>query len=283
MADPRQLTAPPIPTQATIDQAQHDKLTASLKAAGIGIGANALNYKANAPGGPAAQSFLRNLFTGTEAKPTATGPASIRVTRGTVSTAFLPAPYGYVPPEFYGLHPSFTEKALGGRVPGGASFGFRGSDARVKVYEAKEYVEAIRKRIYAPRGFLTQSLETLNLANEPLPGLSLADYVFLKSLPEGSTKLQFYVTQYAPKYEAILAQIEANALAQFQAAYEAGQRQQRDILAELGIRTARAPGPIPDGVTAGSGGDYGAETAAQRKITEAFANRMLGALDSMDP
>lgn len=283
MADPRIPTGLPVVTQETIDQAQRDKLVATLKAAGIGSAANYVNYKANAPGGPLAQTALQNLFTGTKATPTPTGPALVRVTKGTLYGAFLPAPYGYVPPETYGLHPSFTEKAIGGRIPGGASLGFRGSDARVAVYEAKERVAAILKRIEGYRGVVGTSAGEANRAAEPLAGLSLADYLFLRDLPEGSTRAKFYVNQYAPKYEAIIAELEADALAQFQAAYEAGQRAQRDVLAELGLRTARAPDPQFDDVSAGGGGDYGAEAKAVAKITEGYALRLAAAKRSMDP
>ncbi len=281
--DPTKLTSPPIPSQATLDAAQNDKLLASLKAAGVGVGSNLANRSLNAPGGDVAQSLLRTLFTGTKATPTATGPARITITKGTVYTAFLPAPYGYVPPEFYGLHPSFTEKELGVRIPGAETLGFRGSQARVDVYNAAAHVEQIKRQINAYRGGVASMVAEANKTTEPLPGLSVQDYLFLKALPPGSTKLQFYVTQYGPKYEALIAQTQADALALLQAASEAGQRAQANYLAELAKRTQPAPGPQPDGtISVGGGGDYGFGPRVA-KLTEGFALRMVAANNSKDP
>lgn len=282
MADPRIPTGPII-TQETIDKAQSDKLTASLKALGMGAAGTELNRRANAPGGPIAQGFLRNLVTGVHVTPSPTGRGSVSIGKSTIIGALLPAPYGYVPPETYGLHPSFTEKAVGGRIPAGATFGFRGSDARVQVYEAKEYIAALTKRIEGYRGFVAQSVAEANKNLEPLPGLTVADYVYLKSLPTGATRLQFYVTQYALQYEAILAQIEADALAAVDRAFAVGQRVEGVYFDGVTIRTGRAPAPQFDGDALAALANTTGANPAQAAITDGYALRVAAAKKSMDP
>lgn len=181
----------PVVTQQDVHSAQREQIVATLKAATTTLGLTAFNYRFNAPGGPVIQKPVQAIFTGVEAKPTPTGRAAVRFPLLSLPAAFLPAPVGYVPPEFYGLHPDVVFHTAGlhlGRKP----IDFTASDTRVRVFEARRIGNEIEKRL------LTSGLVTLHRVSS-LHGATInpgrvpitpEEFAFLKSLPPGVAEVQ---------------------------------------------------------------------------------------------
>jgi hypothetical protein len=180
----------PVITRQDVQQARVDQLSTMAAAVGSTLGITAANYRFNAPFGPVVQKPLQMLVTGVKATPTETGRAALSFPKASIFAAAMPAPIGYVPPEWYGLHPAVVRRTLGfgaGKKP----IIFEPSDERKRVFEAKLEAERIAGRVLdqpvifgLSGGFPFHKLPAgqLNITDEEL--------AFLESLPPDITNAQ---------------------------------------------------------------------------------------------
>ena len=171
-------------------QAQHDQLQTLALAAGSVAGITILNRRFNAPGGPLVQKPLQFLVTGLEVKPTASGRASVRLPTPSIFAAFLPAPVGYTPPEYLGLHPAVVRRTLGfgaGKKP----IVFEPSEERKRVFDAVITAERIAARALRTEVIFGRASGHPFRTIPPGPiDVSESELAFLESLPPGLTPAQ---------------------------------------------------------------------------------------------
>jgi hypothetical protein len=179
----------PMLTPQTVGTAQTDKLQAFGTATAVVAGVTAVNYLFNAPGGSFVQLPLKTLLTGVSVKPTDAGRASVMFPKASVIAALLPSPVGYVPPEYYGLHPEFWQQSIG-RPIGSKPLGFTVDQERKDVFAAQQAVDALAAKAfgnstgpsqYSPRGHLIPA--------GPI-NVTLAELAYLQSLPPGVASVQ---------------------------------------------------------------------------------------------
>lgn len=180
----------PAITPEDVRQARVDQLSTFGFAAGTVAGITAANYRFNAPFGPLVQKPLQVLVTGVKAVPTAAGRAALSFPKASIVSALAPTPVGYVPGEFYGLHPSVVRRTLGfgaGKKP----IVFEASEARVRVFEAKQEAERIAARVLNTEVVFGQA-SGFPLFTLPRGQLNITDseLLFLESLPEGTSNAQ---------------------------------------------------------------------------------------------
>lgn len=194
--------AGPVITKQQTDKAHQDRVDAALHAGGLVAFSTLANRRLNAPGGPIVQVPLRNVVTGLHATPQPSGRAKITLTKGGGVLAFLPAPVGYVPPEFFNLHPEFWKQSVG-RPPFGKTFGFDASKERIAVFKARQDANAIGARLLGiPSGDESLFRATgMKLPPGPVrifPG----ELAFLQSLPAGTSPAQFLIPQLEDRLKA---------------------------------------------------------------------------------
>lgn len=193
------LEKPLVITTQDVKQAELDKLGSFAAAAGVVAGITALNYRFNAPLGRFVQKGVQLGFTGIEAKPTASGRAAVRVPTPSLFAFALPTPVGFVPGEFYGLHPAVVRRTLGigaGKKPPI----FEPSDERKRVFDATIEAERIAGRVLnkpvlfgraSGFPFFTLPPGKLNITPE--------EFQFLESLPPGLTNAQRLLPELAQR------------------------------------------------------------------------------------
>lgn len=193
------LKAPGV-TQQTVDKAQADKIEASLKAVGIVTGVTLVNRKLNAPGGPLIQKPLQIGLTGIHVEKQPKAPAKVSIPRGSIFAAFLPAPIGYVPAEFYGLHPEFVKRSFGTPI-GSKPLGFDATPERIAVYEARLKADAIGLRAIKMDEYRTYDPNTplYTIPKGPID-VTLAELAFLQKLPPGVSRAQHLIPELSRRF-----------------------------------------------------------------------------------
>lgn len=180
MADPRLPTIQP----NDLRDARIERIKAAAVAFGLVGGVTALNYRFNAPGGPVVQKPLQIGLTGIKVAPTPAGRASVKVPLVAVAAGLLPQPVGYVPAEFYGLHPEVVKNTLGfraGQKPPILSAG----PARLKEHDAREAVKGIIERVGAvPVRDTVGRVTAYEIPDGPL-NITREEFNFLAALPRG--------------------------------------------------------------------------------------------------
>lgn len=185
----------PVVNQGTVDQAFQDKLESSGLAVGSVTAVTVANYFLNAPFGPVVQGLTKFGITGLEAKPGPAGRGEIKVPKLAVAMIPLPQPVGYVPAETYNLHPEFYKQQLGFPVGSKPPF-FSATEARIKVFEAREAANEIGRRALGQNG-PHKGPPDLTASTIP-PGkinVTLRELQFLQSLPPGTSEVQRLLPQ----------------------------------------------------------------------------------------
>jgi len=180
----------PAITHRDVEQARLDQIVSTGKAVGTTLGLTGLNYRLNAPGGPVVQKPLQMVFTGVKAVPTEAGRAALSFPKLSVVTALLPGPIGYVPAEWYGLHPSVVRRSLGFSA-GNKPVYFEATEARVKVFHAQLEAERIAARALNTNVVFGQA-SGFPLFKLPAGRLNITpeELAYLESLPPGVTNAQ---------------------------------------------------------------------------------------------
>jgi len=180
----------PVITQHDVSKARRDQLQTIGLAAGTTLSISALNYRFNAPFGSAVQKFVQVTVTGVKATPTEAGRAALSFPKLSVATGLLPGPVGYVPGEFYGLHPSVVRRTLGFGA-GNKPIVFEATPERVKVYEAKIGAERIAARVLNTEVVFGQA-SGFPFFKLPPGRLNITpeEFAYLESLPPGITNAQ---------------------------------------------------------------------------------------------
>ena len=180
----------PVITGKDVKQAATDQFTTAATAMTTTAGVSAINWRLNAPGGRVVQTPLQVAITGVKATPTDLGRAKLSFPKASIFGALAPAPVGYVPPEWYGLHPSVVRRTLGfgaGKKP----IVFEASQSRVKTYEAKLEAERIAARVLKTEVVfgLASGFPNFTIPKGQL-SITEDELAFLESLPPGITNAQ---------------------------------------------------------------------------------------------
>lgn len=185
----------PVPTRHQVVQAKKDQAVAFLTAvSAVGLVAT-INRALNAPGGKLVQKLGPGLFTGLEQAPSATGRATTTVSKFAPFGALLPTPLGYVPPEFYGLHPEVVMRTVG-RPIGSKPLGFEATEARKVVFEARKKADEIGARALGLDFRATPAFgpERFQIPPGRIP-ITRAEAEFLAALPPGVSEASKLVPQ----------------------------------------------------------------------------------------
>lgn len=180
----------PVITQGQVDRGKNDQLQSFAGAVGLVGLISAVNYRFNAPGGSKVQKGIQIVFTGVEAKPTASGRAALRFPLASVFAAALPSPIGYVPGEWYGLHPAVVRRTLGfgaGKKP----IIFEPSADRIAVFQAQDAANQIERRLLSSGNVEANPFS--GKITRLLPGrvaITPEELAFLEALPPGVASVQ---------------------------------------------------------------------------------------------
>jgi len=125
---------PVVPAQ--VEAARADKLNATKFGLLVSL-APAATVVAIAPVIPAGIKAGVSAFSGVHFVPRARATVSPRVTVAAGALYLAPIPAGVVPPEVYGIDPSIVPHTVG-NFPGQKTIGFKASEVREQVYNARE-------------------------------------------------------------------------------------------------------------------------------------------------
>lgn len=188
------LQLPPVKA-GDVEKATDDRRSNFVEALGIVGGTTAANRRLNAPGGKVTQFLLQTALTGVKATPDPSGRAKLSFPKASFLGAFAPAPVGYVPPEFYDLHPEFWKRSMAPMKPGSKPPFFSASEERIRVFEARQALDAIARRV-APGSVRDASGGADRYAIPPgRIFVTPAELAWLQSLPAGLSPAQAIVPQ----------------------------------------------------------------------------------------
>lgn len=152
---------------------------------GIALAADVagLYHMAGAPGGRVGR-FIQKGYSGIDVHPRPGLKPSLKIGILQLPIALLPSPVGYVPAEYYDLHPNTLENALGFHLGKHLPF-VSASDVRVEVYEVRLRTrEIMSQSIGRESQNYNKALTPWDLNTKPIT-ITRADLEYLKSLPPG--------------------------------------------------------------------------------------------------
>jgi len=158
-------------------------------------GGTATAYHAlEAPGGRIGR-FVQKGYSGIDIHPVKGGMPTVSIGKSFFITGLLPSPVGYVPAEYYGLHPDFVQNAAGFHV--GKHLPFVSADqSRIREFEVKQRAEAI-VNYAAPGGsdYIKFGPNQSRYAPGPVK-ITKYELDYLRSLPAGlSPRVTDFLTE----------------------------------------------------------------------------------------
>lgn len=182
-------------TAADVKAAKDDRAHQVLTSLGVGAAAVTVHSALNAPFGFVGRFVVKGASGLTVTKsPGPFGAGRVSLPKTGIPLLFAPEPVGFVPAEFYGLHPNFVKNVLGFRVGSKPPF-LNADESRVKTFEAREVADAIGARaVGVPNdsGFIRRA--GFKVPPGPI-GITRFEFEYLKSLPPDVSDAQALVPQ----------------------------------------------------------------------------------------